>query len=41
VTRGGNRYSNTYCQVFRVTGGEISEMTEYLDTELVTWAFGK
>ena len=40
-TKSGGTYNNTYCQVFRVTNGKVQEMTEYLDTELVTKAFGK
>lgn len=40
TTRQGVAYNNTYCQVFRVVGGKIREATEYLDTELVTRAFG-
>jgi len=40
-TKAGGTYNNTYCQVFRFGGGKIVEMTEYLDTELVTKAFGK
>jgi ketosteroid isomerase-like protein len=40
-TKAGGTYNNTYCQVFKITGGKIQEMTEYLDTELVTTAFGK
>jgi uncharacterized protein len=40
-TKAGGTYNNTYCQVFRFAGGKIVEMTEYLDTELVTQAFGK
>lgn len=39
-TRKGIPYNNTYCQIFRIDGGKIKEMTEYLDTELVTRAFG-
>lgn len=39
-TRKGIPYNNTYCQIFRIEGGKIKEMTEYLDTELVTRAFG-
>jgi ketosteroid isomerase-like protein len=34
TTRGG-RYDNTYCFIFRLAEGKISEMTEYLDTALV------
>ncbi len=41
TTRSGVPYNNTYCQIFRIVGGKIEEMTEYLDTELVTRAFGK
>jgi uncharacterized protein len=39
-TKAGGTYNNTYCQVFRLANGKIREMTEYLDTELVTAAFG-
>ena len=40
-TKSGKSYDNTYCQVFRIAGGKVQEVTEYLDTELVTSAFGK
>ena len=40
TTRKGIAYNNTYCQVFRIAGGQIKDLTEYLDTELVTRAFG-
>ena len=40
-TKTGNPYNNTYCNVYKVVGGKIKEITEYLDTELVTAAFGK
>ena len=40
-TKNGGTYNNTYCQVFRIANGKVQEMTEYLDTELVTKAFGK
>lgn len=40
-TKAGKNYNNTYCQVFRVAGGKIREMIEYLDTELVTECFGR
>lgn len=40
-TKTGNPYNNTYCLVFRVADGKIKEITEYLDTELVTAAFGR
>ena len=41
TTKSGKPYNNTYCQVFRIANGKVQEMTEYLDTELVTSAFGK
>ena len=40
-TKTGKSYNNTYCQVFRVAGGKVKKITEYLDTELVTAVFGK
>jgi uncharacterized protein len=40
-TKTGNPYNNTYCNVYKVVGGKIKEITEYLDTELVTAAFGR
>jgi ketosteroid isomerase-like protein len=40
-TKTGKPYNNSYCQVFRIAGGKVKEITEYLDTELVTQAFGK
>src|SRR5581483_7160554 len=40
-TKSGGTYNNTYCQIFRIANGKVQEMTEYLDTELVTKAFGK
>lgn len=39
--RNGLPYNNNYCQVFRITNGKVREITEYLDTELVTSVFGK
>jgi ketosteroid isomerase-like protein len=39
-TRAGGRYDNVYCQVLQVRDGRITRLTEYLDTELVTEAFG-
>ncbi len=41
TTKTGKSYNNTYCQVFHLANGKVQEVTEYLDTELVTWAFGK
>ena len=37
----GKSYNNTYCQIFRIVNGKVQQVTEYLDTELVTAAFGK
>jgi ketosteroid isomerase-like protein len=34
----GLAYNNTYCIVARVVNGQICEMTDYVDTELVTRA---
>lgn len=41
TTKTGKPYNNSYCQVFRVEGGKVKSITEYLDTELVTAAFGR
>ena len=40
-SKNGRSYDNTYCHVFRIANGKVQEVTEYLDTELVTSAFGK
>lgn len=40
-TKSGEPYNNTYCFVYRLAAGKVSEVTEYYDTELVTGAFGK
>jgi len=40
-TKTGNPYNNSYCLVYKVIDGKIKEITEYLDTELVTAAFGR
>lgn len=40
ITKAGAPYNNTYCYVFRFAEGNLREMTEYLDTELVTAALG-
>ena len=39
MTKSGKPYNNTYCLVIRVADDKIAELTEYLDTELVTEAF--
>jgi uncharacterized protein len=40
TTKKGKPYNNRYCFVFRISGGQLQELTEYLDTELVTTALG-
>lgn len=40
TTKTGRAYNNRYCFVFRIAGGRLQEVTEYLDTELVTAALG-
>ncbi len=37
----GKPYDNRYCFVFRLSGGKLKEVTEYLDTELVAATFGE
>lgn len=39
-TAEGRPYNNHYCQIMRIREGQIVEVTEYLDTELLTSAFG-
>jgi hypothetical protein len=41
TTKSGKPYNNTYCFVIRMGEGKIREITEYMDTELVTEALGK
>ena len=41
TTKSGIPYNNTYCWVCRVADGKLQELTEYMDTELVTTALGK
>jgi uncharacterized protein len=41
TTKGGKSYNNSYCHVFRIAGGKVTEINEYLDTALVDEAFGK
>lgn len=41
MSNNGEPYNNTYCHIFRIVNGKIVEVTEYLDTELVTSVFGK
>jgi hypothetical protein len=35
MTEAGRPYNQMYCYVFRVSDGEVRELTEYLDTDLV------
>lgn len=41
TSKSGKPYNNSYCQVFRLEGGKVKSINEYLDTELVTQAFGR
>jgi ketosteroid isomerase-like protein len=41
MTKSGQRYDNHYCMVFRLRGGQLSELVEYMDTELATRALGR
>ena len=36
TTTGGKAYNNTYCYVIRMAGGQMRELTEYMDTALVS-----
>lgn len=40
VTTAGKPYNNAYCEIFRLAGGKIKEVTVYLDTGLVDSVFG-
>src|SRR5881397_2452500 len=35
MTKAGRPYNQTYCYVFRMADGQVRELTEYLDTDLV------
>ncbi len=41
MAKNGKAYNNSYCQVFKIVGGKVKEVTEYLDTALVDDVFGK
>jgi uncharacterized protein len=41
TTIAGKPYNNRYCFVFRLSGRKLKEVTEYLDTELVTTTLGE
>jgi ketosteroid isomerase-like protein len=36
TTKLGQPYNNDYCFLYRLSGGKIVEVTEYLDTQLAT-----
>jgi ketosteroid isomerase-like protein len=40
TTKDGKPYCNSYCFVFRVQDGKLAELTEYMDSELVTAVLG-
>ncbi len=40
VTTTGKPYNNTYCEIFRLAGGKVKEVTVYLDTALINTVFG-
>jgi ketosteroid isomerase-like protein len=40
MSRSGSPYNNTYCIVARFADGKLKEMTDYIDTELITSALG-
>jgi uncharacterized protein len=40
MTKSGQRYDNHYCMVFRLEGGQLRELVEYMDTELATRVLG-
>jgi ketosteroid isomerase-like protein len=41
MTKSGVPYNNNYCFVFRLSDKRLKEVTEYLDTELVTAVLGQ
>lgn len=40
TTKEGRTYNNAYCFVIRLEDGKLKEITEYMDTELVTAVLG-
>jgi ketosteroid isomerase-like protein len=38
TTKAGKPYNQTYCYVCRLADGKVRELTEYLDTEMVSAA---
>jgi uncharacterized protein len=41
VTRSGECYDNEYCFVFRLAGGKLAAVTEYMDMALAERALGE
>ncbi len=41
TTKSGVPYNNNYCFVFRLSNSQLKEVTEYIDTELVTAVLGR
>ena len=39
-TLDGQPYNNTYCWIIKLKGGKFIEVTEYMDTELITSVLG-
>jgi ketosteroid isomerase-like protein len=39
-TTDGRPYNNQYCWIIRMRDGKFAEVSEYMDTELITAAFG-
>lgn len=39
-TQDGRAYCNSYCWIIRIRDGKFAEVTEYMDTELITSVFG-
>jgi len=35
LTKNGDRYCNTYCHLWKIIDGKVTEFTEYNDTQLV------
>ena len=40
-TVSGGTYNNIYCWVYRWSGDKVVEVTECLDTEVITASFGR
>ena len=39
-TTDGRSYNNTYCWIIKICDGKFTEVTEYMDTELITSTLG-